>query len=73
MYRVIEEYLESILQLNWMSDRGSLAICGGIMINCDGDGTDRFLPLKFEIRTHKKKEDVFVEAFGKRPSNGYMK
>ena len=72
MYRIIEEYLESILNDKWMSPKSSLAICGGIMINCDGDGTDRFLPLKFEIRTLKKKEDVFVEAFGKKPDNPYV-
>lgn len=52
MYYLIEEYLENILHTNWMTDKGSLAIFGGIMINCDGEGTDRFLPLKFEIRTH---------------------
>lgn len=74
MYRIIEEYLEKILNLNFIkSDKGSLAICGGIMINCDGDSTDRFLPLKFEIRTLTKSEDVFEEAFGKRLNNPYFK
>jgi len=72
MYRIIEDYLEKIVNLNWMSEKGSLAICGGIMINCDGDSTDRFLPLKFEIRTLKKREDVFEEAFGKRLNNPYF-
>ena len=69
MYNMIEEYLEQILHLKWMSEKSNLAICGGIMINCDGDGTDRFLPLKFEIRTLTKSEDVFEEAFGNRVEN----
>ena len=73
MYRIIEDYLEKIVNLNFIkNDKGSLAICGGIMINCDGDGHDRFLPLKFEIRTLKKTEDVFEEAFGKRVNNTYF-
>ena len=50
--------------MKWMSEKSSLAICGGIMINCDGDCNDRFLPLKFEIRTLTKTEDVFEKVFG---------
>jgi len=34
-----------------MSDKSKLAIIGGIMINIEGEGTDLFLPLKFEVRT----------------------
>ena len=36
------------------------------MINCDGPGgeTDRFLPLKFEMRTKTGKEDLFEKTFG---------
>lgn len=67
MYDIVEQYLEEILHTQWMTDKGSLAIFGGIMINCDGDGTDRFLPLKFEIRKHSGTEDVFEKVFG-RPS-----
>ena len=37
------------------------------MINCDGDGTDRFLPLKFEVRTKTGSEDLFEKAFGQKP------
>jgi len=37
---------------------------GGIMINCDGEKTDKFLPLKFEIRTKKSNRDVFEKTFG---------
>jgi len=69
MFEVLSQFLENILQTDWMTDKGSLALVGGIMINCDGEGTDRFLPLKFEIRTKAKTEDVFEEAFGKKPVN----
>ena len=55
-----------------MTDKSTLAVVGGIMINCDGEGTDRFIPLKFELRTLKGKKDVFEEAFGKRPENEYI-
>lgn len=55
-----------------MSGRGSLAIVGGIMINCDGVGTDRFLPLKFELRTLGRTVDLFEDAFGKRPDNPFV-
>ena len=47
-----------------MTDTSKLAILGGIMINCDGTKTDRFLPLKFELRTLKTKTDMFEETFG---------
>jgi len=69
MFKIQEEFLESILSDKWMSDKSTLALVGGIMINCDGEGTDRFLPLKFELRTLEGKTDVFEEAFGQRPEN----
>lgn len=34
------------------------------MINCDGDKTDKFLPLKFEIRQGVDNRDVFEDTFG---------
>ena len=34
------------------------------MINCDGDKTDKFLPLKFEIRHGVENRDVFEDTFG---------
>ena len=58
--------------MNWRSGNGKLAIIGGIMVNCDGDGTDRFLPLKFEIRTPGKTVDCYEEAFGKMPANKFL-
>ena len=42
------------------------------MVNCDGVGTDRFMPLKFEIRTHEGTVDMYEEAFGKRPTNPFL-
>ena len=64
MYKIIEKYLESILHLKWMTEKSRLAICGGIIINMEGERTDKFLPLKFEIRTQRKCEDVFEKTFG---------
>ena len=58
--------------MNWASGKGNLAIIGGIMVNCDGVGTDRFLPLKFELRTPQRTVDLFEEAFGKRPNNAFL-
>jgi len=55
--------------LNWASGKGKLAIIGGIMINSDGVGTDRFMPLRFEIRTPNGTVDCYDEAFGKCPVN----
>ena len=69
MYRIIEEYIENIIHTKWRTDKGSLTIFGGIMINAEGEGMDRFLPLKFEVRTNEKTEDLFEEAFGERPEN----
>ena len=59
MYDILEKYIEDIIHLKWMSPKSQLAIFGGIMINCDEEGTDRFLPLKFEVRTQTASEDLF--------------
>ena len=34
------------------------------MINGDGQGSDKFLPLKLELRTQKCRKDLFRETFG---------
>ena len=72
MYDILLDYLESILHLNWMTGKGKLAIVGGIMINGDGVGTDRFMPLKFEMWTRGETVDLFEEAFGPRPANPFL-
>lgn len=64
MYEIIEEYLEKIIDMIWCHGESKLAILGGIMINCDNIGTDRFLPIKFELRTKSEKRDIFIETFG---------
>jgi hypothetical protein len=43
------------------------------MINCDGDGTDHFVPLKFEIRTKTESKDIFKQAFGHELVAPYLK
>lgn len=50
MYEILYQFLDEILHLNWQGPNSKLVLLGGIMINCDGDGTDRFLPLKLEMR-----------------------
>ena len=65
MYDILEKYIEDIIHLKWMSPKSKLAIFGGIMINCDNEGTDRFLPLKFELRANDgSTEDLFESVFG---------
>jgi hypothetical protein len=47
MYELVLGFLEEVLHYKWQGPNSKLAIFGGIMINCDGDGTDMFLPLMF--------------------------
>ena len=65
MYDIVKEYMEKVLSYNWMGPDSKLALIGGIMINCDGDGTDMFQPMHFEIRSNygKTKTDVFKDTF----------
>ena len=66
MYDLVKEMIEQILHYNWMGTDSKLALLGGIMINCDGDGTDMFLPMSFEIRSNNGQttQDLFEENFG---------
>ena len=68
MYEVIEEFLEAIVDMKWAGKSSKLAIVGGIMINCDGHNTDRFVPLKFDL-VHKNgaRDDLFMSTFGFAP------
>lgn len=36
MYEIVDKFLEEIINMNWASKNGKLALLGGIMINCDG-------------------------------------
>jgi hypothetical protein len=47
-----------------MTNKSKLAIIGGIKINMEGEGTDLFLPLKFEIRTLQQSFDLLPQIFG---------
>ena len=49
VFQLIQEFLEGIYNTNWMTSKSKLAIIGGIVINVEG--SDLFLPLKFEVRT----------------------
>ena len=64
MYCIQEQFLEDIINNNWMYPGSRLVLIGGIMINCDGKGSDRFLPLKFEIRTKDSSENLYEKTFG---------
>ena len=65
MYEVIENFLDNIIDMKWAGKNSKLAIIGGIMSNCDGHNTDRFVPLKFEL-VHKNgsRDDLFIKTFG---------
>jgi len=65
MYDIAIDFLEKIIHLNWQGEGSKLVIVGGIMINCDWDGSDRFLPLKFITRNKTKEVDHFKKAFGR--------
>ena len=66
MYHLIIDYLEQIMDMKWTTQGSKLALLGGIIINCEEDGTDRFLPLMFEIRTTLGRKDIYEETFGMR-------
>ena len=64
IYDLVIDYLEKIIDMKWSTKGSKLALLGGIIINCDDEGTDRFLPLKFEIRTTHGRKDLYEETFG---------
>lgn len=51
MYELIQRYMEDIISLNWQAyaSHVKVAVVGGIIINCDGPGTDMFLPIMFQV------------------------
>ena len=63
MKDIIHQFLMNVIDYDWQGEESKLALIGGIMINCEGDGTDMFLPLKFEIRTKTGKTDLFDKTF----------
>jgi len=65
LYRISLNSLDQIISYDWMGDNSKIALLGGIIINCEGDGNDRFLPLKFEIQSKNgKRENLLWECFG---------
>lgn len=68
MFEIVDKFLNEIINMNWASSNGKLALVGGIMINCDGERTDMFLPLKFDL-VHKsgRRDELFKSTFGKDP------
>jgi hypothetical protein len=49
MYYLVEDRINLVIDHEWMQEGSKLALIGGIIINCDIDGSDMFLPMKFEI------------------------
>ena len=65
MYEIQFQFLESILNTNWMFPKSKLALIGGIQINCDGEENDQFLPMIFEVRNQDgSKDDAYKKVFG---------
>jgi hypothetical protein len=51
MYEIAKSFVEEVVDLDWQkSKKNQLAIIGGIMINTEGEKTDMFLPLMFELK-----------------------
>ena len=64
MFDILRQFLDDVVNMNFGGPNSQLVLLGGIMINCDGEGTDMFLPLSFERRTKDgKSEDLFKECF----------
>ena len=64
-YEIIDEYLEDVIDMKFGGPNSKIALIGGIMINCEGEGTDHFLPLKFDIRSPLTYNNLLEECFGK--------
>jgi len=73
MYDLIQDYLLKIIDLNLFGPNNKLALCGGIMINCEGEKTDMFLPLHFDIRMKDSQTNLFNQTFGTKGNVSLMK
>jgi hypothetical protein len=73
MFEIVHEFLENILHYDWQGKNSKIALIGGIMINCDDDDTDMFVPLMFEVRSNKGKivTDLFDKAYGPNKSMAF--
>jgi hypothetical protein len=64
MYEVIDKYIQELTNMNFGGPNSKLVLIGGIMINCDGQGTDVFKPLKFQVNDKSGNVvDYFDECF----------
>jgi hypothetical protein len=64
MFEIQQEFLEQILNSKWMGKNSKLTLIGGIQINMDGEFTDKFLPLTFEVRNKDgQSRDYYQEVF----------
>ena len=71
MYLIIQNFLENILTYSWMGSNSKLALIGGIMINCEGENSDLFMPLMFEIcDASKQRKILFNDCFISSGKNG---
>ena len=50
MYEIILEFLNDIVDIGTLKPHNKVALIGGIQINCEGNKTDVFYPMIFEIR-----------------------
>jgi hypothetical protein len=74
IYEIIFDFLLKILDLdNFATPSNKLALIGGIMINCEGEKTDMFLPLHFDVRTKESRTDLFSQAFGPKGDESLIK
>lgn len=64
MFNIVNDFVEQIQSDAWMTGKSQICLLGGIMINCDSEACDMFLPLKFEVRKKDgTKIDFLNEVF----------
>ena len=64
-YTLVEEMLFDIIDRKWMDTESKLVLLGGIMINVDGEASDLFIPLNFEVqRKDGSVDDLMEKVFG---------
>ena len=69
MHRMGSDMLKKCVHTDFGSDKSTLVVLTGIQINMPDPFSDFFLPLEFFIvKKDGTKEDVFEEAFGRKPN-----
>ena len=63
MYYLVENRIGLVIDHDWMQKDSKLALIGGIIINCDIDGTDMFMPMRFEIHDKDYHKIDLLETF----------